>query len=283
MDELEDLEGVRIGGRNVNSIRYADYTVLVADSEEKLQQLVLALRTACAVRGLNINLGQGKTEVMGITKRAQDLIVNIGMDGRRITQVQSYKYLGVMVTKDGRCVEEVRKRIGMAKSSFDNMRKILTNMNLSMKLRLRMLKCFVWSVLLYGCEAWTLDRELRRRVEAVEMWFLRRMLRIPWTARMTNERVLELAGVRRELMAEVRKRQLKVLGHMLRHDCLEKDVFLGKIEGRRDRGRQRITFGTSLIRDIPGEMTVAGLVRLAQDRGRWRSMVAHVNQDMAPR
>ena len=163
----------------MNSIRYADDTVLVADSEEKLQQLVLALRTACAVRGLNINLGQGKTEVMGITKRAQDLIVNIGMDGRRITQVQSYKYLGVMVTKDGRCVEEVRKRIGMAKSSFDNMRKILTNMNLSMKLRLRMLKCFVWSVLLYGCEAWTLDRELRRRVEAVEMWFLRRMLRIP--------------------------------------------------------------------------------------------------------
>ena len=115
------------------------------------------------------------------------------------------------------------------------------------------------------------------------MWFLRRMLRIPWTARMTNERVMELAGVRRELVAEVRKRQLKFLGHVLRHDCLEKDVFLGKIEGTRGRGGQRITFGSSLIRDIPGEMTVAGLVRLAQDRGRWRSMVAHVNQDMAPR
>ena len=141
-----------------------------------------------------------------------------------------------MVTKNGRCVEEVRKRIGMAKSSFANMRKILTNMNLSMKLRLRMLKCFVWSILLYGCEAWKVDRELKRRVEAVEMWFLKRMLRIPWTARMTNERVFELAGVRRELMAEVSKRQLKLLGHILRHDCLEKDVFLGKIEGRRDRG-----------------------------------------------
>ena len=283
MDELEDLEGVKIGGRNVNSIRYADDTVLVADSEEKLQELVLALRTACAARGLHINLGQGKTEVMGITKRAEDLVVNIGLDGRHITQVQSYKYLGVMVTDDGRCGTEVRKRIGMAKTSFNNMRKVLTNMNLSMKIRLRMLKCFVWSVLLYGCEAWTLNRELRRRVEAAEMWFLRRMLRIPWTARMTNERVMELAGVRRELMAEVRKRQLKVLGHILRHDALEKDVFLGKIEGRRARGRQRMTFGSSLIEDIPGEMTVAGLVRLAQDRERWCSMVAHVNQDMALR
>ena len=163
------------------------------------------------------------------------------------------------------------------------MRKVLTNINLSMKLRLRLPKCFVSSVVLYGCEAWTLDRTLKRRVEAAEMWFLRRMLRIPWTARMTKEMVIELAGVGRDLMAEVRKRQLKVFGHKLRHDGLEKDVFLGKIEGRRARGRQRITFGSSLIQDIPGEMTAAELVRLAQDRGRWRSMVAHVKQDMAHR
>ena len=109
------------------------------------------------------------------------------------------------------------------------------------------------------------------------------MLRIPWTARLTNERVLEIAGVRRELLGTVRGRQLKFLGHLLRHDCLEKEEFLGRIEGRRARGRQRLKFGSSLIEDIPGEMTVAGLVRLAQDRERWRSVVAHVNQDMALR
>ena len=76
------------------------------------------------------------------------------------------------------------------------MKKVLTNMELDWKIRLRLLKCFVWSVLLYGSEAWTLDKKLKKRSEAAEMWFLRRMLRVPWTARMTNERVLELAGVR---------------------------------------------------------------------------------------
>ena len=82
----------------------------------------------------------------------------------------------------------------MAKTSFNNMRKVLTTMNLDMKIRLRVLKCFAWSILLYGCENWTLDKTLKRQIEAVEMWFLKRTLRLPWTARITNERVMEMAG-----------------------------------------------------------------------------------------
>ena len=211
MDELEGLEGVKVGGRNINNIRYADDTVLVADSEDKLRELVRALHRACTAKGLKINFGQGKTEVMGITKRAEELSVNIRMEGRHITQIGKYKYLGVMVTKDGKCETEVLKRIGMAKTTFNSMRKILSNMNIDMKLRMRLVKCFVWSVLMYGCEVWTLDKRLKRRIEAVEMWILRRMMRIPWTARVTNERVMEMAGVRRELMGAVRRRQLKFL------------------------------------------------------------------------
>ena len=98
MEEFEDLEGVRVGGVNVNNIRYADDTVLIADSEEKLQELVETLHVACLARGLHINLGRGKTEVMGLTKRPQDLTLNISLEGRQINQVESYKYLGAMVT-----------------------------------------------------------------------------------------------------------------------------------------------------------------------------------------
>ena len=177
----------------MNNIRYADDTVLVADSEEKLQELVTGLHRSSMASGLQINYGQGKTEVMGLTKRAQDLNVNVNIEGKHITQVEKYKYLGVMVTKDGKCETEVLKRIGMAKSSFNNMRTILTNMKISMKLRIRLVKCFVWSVLMYGCEAWTLDKRMKKRIEAMEMWILRRMMRIPWTARVTNERVMEMA------------------------------------------------------------------------------------------
>ena len=95
-------------------------------------------------------------------------------------------------------------------------------MNASMQLRLRLLKCFIWSVLVYGCQAWNQDQKVRRRLDALDMWFLRRMLRVPCVARLTNERVMKMAGLRRELLEAVRKRQLKFLGHLLRHDCLEK-------------------------------------------------------------
>ena len=77
-------------------------------------------------------------------------------------------------------------------------------------------------------------------------------MRIAWRVRVTNERVMEEAGVKREVMGAMRRRQLKFLGHLLRHDCLEKDELIGKIEGRRARGRQRIKFAASLVEDIPG-------------------------------
>ena len=122
---------------------------------------------------------------------------------------------------------------------------------------------------------------MRRRLDAVEMWVLRRMLGLPRTVRLTNE--MEMAGVRGELLGAVRKRQLKFLGHLLRHDCLEKEVFFGKIEGSKAKGRQRLKFASSLVEDIQGKITVAGLVRLAQDRERWGSILAQVNEDMALR
>ena len=197
IEELDELEGIRVGGVNVNNIRYADDTVLIADTQEKLQELVSALERACEARGMEINVGPGKTEVMGLTKRNEDLRVRIMLGGRSVPQVERYKYLGCVIAKDGRSESEVVTRIGMAKSSFGKVKKVLTNMELDWRIRLRLLKCYVRSVLLYGSETWSLDRKLKKRLDAVEMWLLRRMLRVPLTARMSNERVLERAGVER--------------------------------------------------------------------------------------
>ena len=80
-----------------------------------------------------------------------------------------------------------------------------------------------------------MNKRMKTRIEAVEMWILRRMMSIPWTARVTNERVMETAGVTKELIGAVRRRLLKILGHLLRHDCLGKVVFRGKKEGRKAR------------------------------------------------
>ena len=171
----------------------------------------------------------------------------------------------------------------MAKTNFGKMRGILTNMSLNTELRVRILKSYVWSTLLYGCESWTIKADMRRRLEATEMWFLRRMLRVPWTARRTNEEVLQMAGVSRQLMFTIRKRQLGYLGHVLRGSSLEKDCLLGFIEGTRARGRQRIKY-LDIIKMLVGAQSAGEVVRLAEDRRRWRSIVANANpRGTAPR
>lgn len=100
----------------------------------------------------------------------------------------------------------------------------------------------------------TEKKKLMKRIEAAEIWFLRRMLQIPWSARMTNERVLELNGVRRELMREVRTQQLRFLDYILRRNRLEKDVLFVRTEGRRARGRSRMKYSTGLLEDIPRDV-----------------------------
>ena len=158
------------------------------------------------------------------------------------------------------------------------MRGILTNMNLSRGIRLRVLKGYIWSGMIYGCESWTISKEMRKSLEATEMWFLRRMLRIPWTARRTNKEVLQMSGTKRELLTVIMKRQLGLLGHVLRRDGLRSTRLLGMIEGKSARGRQRLTYMDGIkeaayIRGI-GEVT-----KLARDRKKWKSIVANVNFD----
>jgi hypothetical protein len=99
--------------------------------------------------------------------------------------------------------------IVMAKAKFGKMKGILTNLSLSKSIRLRIVKTYIWSVMLYGCESWTIGKKGMKRLEAAEMWIIRRMMRVPWTLRKTNEEVLQMAGVGRELLTVIRRRQLR--------------------------------------------------------------------------
>ena len=149
-------------------------------------------------------------------------------------------------------------------------------------LRFRFLKCFVWSTLMYGCETWTISGEMKKRIEAAEMWFIRRRMRISWYERITNEEVLRRAGTNRSIMNIIRSRQLASLGHDLRAGGIEKNCLMGMIEGKRARGRQRQTFIGSLLQVIEGGLRLQDIKRLVEDRKAWHSRVAHV-RDMAPR
>ena len=144
----ESNDGVTINGVCINNIRYADDTALIADSEDGLQRLLDLVLDASSDEGLEINCK--KTFCMVVSQERQPPTCNLICNGTGIEQVNSFNYLGSMLTSDGRCEKEIRRRIGMAKTSFNQMSPVLKDRKLSIPLKVRLLKCFIWSVLLYG-------------------------------------------------------------------------------------------------------------------------------------
>ena len=171
--------------------------------------------------------------------------------------------------------------LAIAKQRFNNIRNLLTNTKLSIQTRIRFVKCYIWPILLYGCETWSINKDLENRLRATEMWLWRRTLKISWTERKTNEEVLQTISLDRELINSIRKRQLNFMGHIIREDKIEFTCLSGKIEGRRQRGRPRQKYIDRLLEITGG--TQANLIRSARDRKGWRSIVANVQVDTAPR
>ena len=146
-----------------------------------------------------------------------------------------------------------------------------------MTTKIRVLKGYVWSTLLYGCECWTITKDNENKLEAAEMWFLRRLLRISWKEKKSNEVVLKEAGVGRSLIRTIRKRQMQFLGHLNRHKGLEHLALTGKLEGKRGRGRPRATYLENLNRWVTGkDQDNMSFLRLSEQRDKWRTMIADV-------
>ena len=145
------------------------------------------------------------------------------------------------------------------------------------------MKTYVWSTMLYGCEAWNISLAMQRKIEAAEMWFLRRMLRISWMEHVTNESVLERPGTRREMMRSIRQKQLRFLGHVLREGKLENVCVTGRIEGNRGRGRPRLKYTDTLARAVGDGLRAVELLQMANSRVQWRSMVDNVPWDTSLR
>ena len=177
---------------------------------------------------------------------------------------------GQVVNEEGRNEQEIKIRIAQAKSTFIRMRKILTSKEISLPLRLRMIKCYIYPIVLYGSETWTLLKESVKRIEAFEMWIYRRVARISWKDKVKNTDVLERLGVKRELLQTLQTSKLTYFGHIARHDCLPRTVLTGIHEGKRGRGRPRRTW-TNDVKDWTGR-TMSECLHLAEDRVVWRAM-----------
>lgn len=265
--DLKGKPGVNVGGTNVNNLRFADDTVLIADSEERLQNLVNVTNTSSLKKGMELNVK--KTECMVITKKKENDIpsCNILVKGEKLKQVKSFKYLGTRISWNAKDDDEIKTRTAQAKATFQKLKNVLANKNISFETRFRVLKCYVFPVFNYNCEAWTINATMAKRINAFEMWAFRKMQRISWTTKTTNEAVLRQVNKERDLLKSIRHRQARFLGHVMRKGKLEHLSLTGKIEGKRARGRQRQKYLHHLSEN-PNEV-----IHATYNRSNWKKFI----------
>ena len=153
---------------------------------------------------------------MVLSKKSDIPRREIFLDGERLGQMDPFDYLGNLITSDCQCEKEIQRRVGSCQEGFHREKSILTDKKLNIILRLRLLKRYPWSTLLYGYGSWAISTKCRKKLEAVDMWCYQEMMRISWTKRILNEKVLDNVGVQRQLMVTVRQRHLRFARHVVR-------------------------------------------------------------------
>ena len=159
--------------------------------------------------------------------------------GKQWKQRETLFFSDSKIAADGDCNHEIKRRLLCERKAMTNLDSILKSRDITLPTKF-CLKAMVFPVFLYGCESWTLKKAEHRKIDAFELWCWRRLLRVPWTARRSNLSILKEISPEYSLK-EMMKLKLQYFGHLMRKtDSLEKTLMLGKIEGRRRRGRQRM-------------------------------------------
>ena len=184
--------------------------------------------------GLKLNIQE--TKIM-----TSDPVISWLIDGETMETVTGFILGGSKITEDGDCNHEIKRHLLLGRKVMTNLDNILKSRDITLPTKVRLVKAMVFPVVKHGCESWTIKRAECRRIDAFELWCWRRLLRIPWTARRSNQSILKEISPVYSLEGQMLKLKLESFGHLMRRaDSLGKTFMLRKIEGRRRRGQQRM-------------------------------------------
>ena len=163
------------------------------------------------------------------------------IDGKTMETIRDFLFLGSKITADGDCSYEIKRHLLLGRKAMTNLDSILKSRDITFPTKVHLVKAMVFPVVMYGFESWTIKKPEHWRIDVFELWFWRGLLRVPWTARRSNQSILKEISSEYSLEGLMLKLKLQYFGHLMwRTDSLEKTLILGKIEGRRRRGWQRM-------------------------------------------